>query len=159
MNDYVRDILGQGLQVRDQTRQGLSGNSRSAEKGHAGEVDIQIRNNGRPIGIYEGLRLESVTEKTIHDHIEKATVNYNPQGVKEVFVVAYVINHSTGFGEFWTRFVGCIQKYEAKEEEYQITWEEEEEDTGLSGVRSIHGTYEMDDVEHSIHVIAVKIME
>ena len=57
MNDYVRDILGHGLQVRDQTRQGLSVHSRSAEKGRAGELDIQIRNNGRPIGIFEGLRL------------------------------------------------------------------------------------------------------
>ena len=53
MNDYVRDVLGHGLQVRDQTRQGISGNSRSAERGHAGEIDIQIRNNGKPIGIYE----------------------------------------------------------------------------------------------------------
>lgn len=159
MNDYVRDILGQGLQVRDQTRQGISGNSRSAEKGHAGEVDIQIRNNGRPIGIYEGLRLESVTEKIIHEHIAKATVNYNPQGVKEVFVVAYVIKHSTGFGDFWKRFFDCVQEYEADSPEYQIIWDDGTEVTGLSAVRSIHGIYNMDGEEHSVHVMAVKIME
>lgn len=159
MNDYVRDVLGHGLQVRDQTRQGISGNSRSAEKGHAGEVDIQIRNNGRPIGIYEGLRLESVAEKIIHEHIAKATVNYNPQGVKEVFVVAYVIKHGTGFGDFGKRFVDCVQKYKADLPEQQIIWDDETEDTGLSAVRSIHGVYDMDDEEHSVHVMAVKIME
>ena len=159
MNDYVRDVLGHGLQVRDQTRQGISGNSRSAERGHAGEIDIQIRNNGRPIGIYEGLKLDGVKSQEIYEHIAKATVNYNPQGVKEVFVVAYVMKKTTGFGEFWTRFVDSVLKYEAEKPEHQITWDDEEEETGLSPVRSIHGTYDMDGVEHNVHVMAVKIME
>lgn len=159
MNDYVRDILGHGLQVRDQTRQGLSGRSRSAEKGQAGELDIQIRNNGRPIGIYEGLRLEGVNTKEIYDHIAKATIQYNPQGVKDVFIVAYVRNQSNTFGEFWNRFVSCLRKYEASTLAYQISWDEEEEDTGLSAVRSIHGTYNADDVLHNVHVIAVKLMQ
>ncbi len=159
MNDYVRDILGHGLQVRDQTRQGISGNSRSAVKGQTGEVDIQIRNNGKPIGIYEGLRLEAVDSAEIYKHIEKVTVNYNPQGVKEVFVAAYVRGHKTGFGDFWKRMMGCVKGYEASDAEYQIVWDEEEEDTGLSAVRAIHGIYNMDDAEHNVHVIAVKLME
>ena len=140
-------------------RQKIIFHSRSAEKGHAGEVDIQIRNNGRLIGIYEGLRLDGVKSGEIYEHIAKATVKYNPQGVKEVFVVAYVIKHSTGFGEFWRRFVDCVKKYEAYNPEHQITWDDEVEDTGLSAVRSIHGTYDMDDEEHSVHIMAVKIME
>jgi len=159
MNDYVRDILGRGLQVRDQTRQGISGNSRSAEKGRAGELDIQIRNNGRPIGIYEGLRLDGVNSKEIYDHIAKATINYNPQGVKEVFVVAYVRGQTTGFGDFMNRFIACVKAYQASAAEHQIVWDDEEEDTGLSGVRSIHGIYSMDGVEHNVHVLAVKLME
>ena len=159
MNDYVRDILGHGLQVRDQTRQGISGRSRSAEKGQAGELDIQIRNNGRPIGIYEGLRLEGVNSKEIYDHIAKATIQYNPQGVKEIFVVAYVRNQSTTFGEFWKRFVSCLHEYKNEIDAYQISWDEEEEDTGLSSVRSMHGTYNADDVVHNVHVIAVKLMQ
>lgn len=158
MNDYVRDILGQGLQVRDQTRQGISGNSSSAEKGQAGELDIQIRNNGRPIGIYEGLRLDRVNATDIYDHIKKATINYNPQGVKEVFVVAYVQGQTTGFGRFWKRLVECVKNYHAPDPEHDIEWDEEEEDTGLSAVRSLHGTYYMDDAEHNVHVIAVKLM-
>lgn len=73
--------------------------------------------------------------------------------------MAYVIKHSTGFGEFWRRFVDCVKKYEADNPEHQITWDDEVEDTGLSAVRSIHGTYDMDNEEHSVHVMAVKIME
>ena len=158
MNDYVRDILGHGLQVRDQTRQGISGRSRSAEKGEAGELDIQIRNNGKPIGIYEGLRLKDVASEEIYEHISKATINYNPQGVKEVFVVAYVRNQSRTFGQFWKRFVDCVRNYEPKDPEYSIVWDEEEEDTGLSAVRSVHGIYNVDDAEHNVHVMAVKLM-
>ena len=159
MNDFVRDILGQGLQVRDQTRQGISGRSRSAEKGNAGELDIQIRNNGKPIGIYEGLRLNGVRSKEIYEHIRKATVNYNPQGIKEVFVVAYVQGQTNCFGDFWKRFLNCVKEYQACDSEYQIVWDEEEENTGLSSVRSIHGVYHMDDMDHNVHVIAVKIMK
>lgn len=159
MNDYVRDILGHGLHVRDQSRQGISGNSRYAEKGQAGELDIQIRNNGRPIGIYEGLRLKNVDSSEIYDHIKKATINYNPHGVKEVFIVAYVRNHATDFGKFWSKFMECVRAYEAPDPEYQIVWADEEEDTGLSAVRSIRGIYNMDDTEHNVHAMAVKLME
>ena len=159
MNDYVRDVLRAALQVRDQTRQGISSNSRTADKGQAGEVDIQIRNNGYPIGIYEGLRLDSVDKKYIHEHIAKATVNYNPQGVKNVFVVAYVIKHSTGFGKFWERFSECVREYTAENEEHLILWDEKEENTGMSAIRVIHGTFDLDDAEHNVYVIAVKIME
>ncbi len=159
MNDYVRDILGHGLQVRDQTRQGLSARSRSAEKGQAGELDIQIRNNGRPIGIYEGLRLDGVVSKDIYEHLAKATIQYNPQGVKEIFVVAYVRNQSHKFGDFWKRFVSCVRGYTSTDLEYQISWDDEEEDTGLSSIRSIHGVYNADDVSHNVHAIAVKLME
>ncbi len=159
MNDYVRDMLGRGLQVRDQTRQGISGSSRSAEKGRAGELDIQIRNNGRPIGIYEGLRLDGVKATEIYDHIRKATINYNPQGVTEIFVVAYVRNQNKGFGDFWKRFVNTVKAYPESDPEYQIKWDEDEEDTGLSAIRSLHGIYNMDDVEHNVHVMAVKLMK
>lgn len=158
LNDYVRDILGHDLQVRDQTRQGLSSNSSSAERGHAGEIDIQIRNNGKPIGIYEGLRLDGIDKKEIFNHIIKATINYNPQGVKEVFVVAYVRNQDRLFGDFWNKYMDCAKEYKASFPEYEIYWDEVEEDTGLSAVRSIRGIYNIDGVEHNVHLMAVKLM-
>ena len=157
MNDYVRDILGQNNAVRDQTRQGRSGTFETAEDEQPGELDLQIRYNGRPIGIYEGLKLDSVVEKTIHDHIRKATVNYNPQGVKDVFVVAYVVKQSKKFGEFWNRFEACVRRYD--DEDFPITWDDEEADTDMSAVRAIHGVYDMDDMNHDVYVIAVKVQE
>lgn len=91
--------------------------------------------------------------------LRKATINYNPQGVKEIFVVAYVRNHKTEFGSFWKRYMDTVRKYAAEDSEYQIIWDNEEEDTGLSAVRSLHGMFYMDDAEHNVHVIAVKLME
>lgn len=66
MNDYVRDMLRQNLNVHDQTHNVISGKSESAEKSRLGELDAQIWFNDRPIGIYEGLRPCSVRSK---DHI------------------------------------------------------------------------------------------
>lgn len=158
MNDYARDLLRQTLSVSDQTRQGISGNSSSAEEGRAGELDLQIRHNGKQICIYEGLKLESVVEKTIHEHIAKATIKYNPQGVKEVFVVAYVVKQAGKFGDFWKRFCDCLKKYNA-EEEYMITWDDEPIDTGMSAIRCLHGIYNMDGEEHNVYCLAVKIQK
>lgn len=50
----------------------------------------------------------------------------------------------------------CVRAYEAPDSEYQIVWAEEEEDIGLSEVRSICN---MDDTEQKVHAMAVKLME
>lgn len=86
MNDFVRSIIAASLEVRDQTRNGISGTSTSATQERSGELDIQIRYNGKPICVYEGLKLDSVKKKELYEHIVKATINYNPRGVKNVFV-------------------------------------------------------------------------
>lgn len=60
MNDYVRDILDESYELRDQTRQGKS------ESGNgAGEIDIQICIEGLPLVMIGALKLESVVDKTL----------------------------------------------------------------------------------------------
>ena len=140
MNDFVRSIIAASLEVRDQTRNGISGTSTSATQERSGELDIQIRYNGKPICVYEGLKLDSVKKKELYEHIVKATINYNPQGIKNVFVTAYVVNQSTHFGDFWDRFCDCVRQ-----------------DTEMSAIRVLHGVYKMDGVDHDVYVIAVKI--
>ncbi|GEM_PF-6401931 len=158
MNDYVRDILGHDVEVRDQTRQGISGSSENSQNGQAGEIDIQIRHNGKPICVYEGLKLRNVTTDEIFSHIAKATVKYNPQGVKDVFVVAYVVEQDRTFGAFWTRFLTKVKDYVPEDAEYSITWDAVETDTTMSAIRVIHGVYQMDGLDHNVYVIATKIL-
>ena len=55
--------------------------------------------------------------------------------------------------------VECVKSYQISDANYAITWDDDEEDTRLSAVRSIHGIYNMDDVEHNIHAMAVKLMK
>lgn len=62
MNDYVRDILDESYQIKDQTRQGES------QKGDdAGEVDIQICVDGFPIVMIEALVLDSLKKQYLSD--------------------------------------------------------------------------------------------
>lgn len=153
MNDYVRDMLAQNLNVRDQTHNGISENSESVRKSRPGELDAQVWFNGRPIGIYEGLRPDSSGSKDIYEHISKAIINYNPQGLKEVFVAAYVQNHINDFGNYWKKFSEHVKKYDKP----PVTWDKEEIGTGMSAVRGIHGIYQMDGQDHNLYVFAVKI--
>ena len=52
----------------------------------------------------------------------------------------------------------CAKEYKASILEYEIYWDKVEEDTGLSAVRSIRGIYNIDGVEHNVHLMAVKLM-
>ena len=157
INDYIRDILGKDLTVRDQTRQGQSEASSRKETVRAGELDIQIRDNNIPVGLYEALKISSVDKGNIYKHIKKGTILYNPQGVKEVYIVAYVTNHINDFGDFWNRFSIVVKQY--SDENYNFLWDSDEMDTGMSALRVIHGIYDMDGADHNIYVIAVKIQK
>ena len=74
-------------------------------------------------------------------------------------MVAYVRKQDKTFGPFWKRFIECVRAYQASDPEYEIIWDDEEEDTGLSSIRSIHGIYTINDVDHNIHAMAVKLMK
>ncbi|MDD7328000.1 MAG: hypothetical protein PUG68_09460 [Lachnospiraceae bacterium] len=156
MNDYVRDILSTIFETKDQTRQGYSNAYRvPPKKRGAGELDIQINYNGKIVGIYEGLKIERVNKQYVYDHITKAMINYNPQGVKNVFVVSYVINHFFDFGDFWCHFIETVRDYKAPNPGYQVTWENESTDSGYSKIKALHGLYFSDGEEHDIWIIAV----
>ena len=84
MNDYIRDILDESYETKDQTRQG-----KSEEESDAGEVDIQLYIDGIPGVMIEGLILDSVSKEYLDNHIKKVLVNYDPNGCPYVFVLIY----------------------------------------------------------------------
>lgn len=77
INDYVRDVINTDLTIKDQTRQGDSGTNNTNNR-QAGELDFQIVVNKKIVGIYEGLKINSIQKDLIYDHISKAIINYNP---------------------------------------------------------------------------------
>lgn len=107
INDRFRDLLDANkyIDVRDQTRQGASSTGK-----RAGEVDIMVRIGKMPISIIEALRLTSVAEDYIAEHINKI-YKYDTLGYRFNFIVSYV--KIKDFNRFWNgykQFV-CSYKY------------------------------------------------
>ena len=105
INDYFRDMLfAKGYkEVKDQTRHGVSVNGKDAA-----EVDILLTKDGKEIAIYEGLKIDSVSQAYIDTHINKAITNYNALGTA-TFIVAYVC--SSNLESFWERYSVHIENY------------------------------------------------
>lgn len=71
INDRLRDLLeAKGYIERDQTRQGASVSGK-----RAGEVDILIKRGKMPLSLIEALKLTSVNESYIAEHIDKIYSN------------------------------------------------------------------------------------
>ncbi len=106
INDYLRgNLISSGYaQTMDQTRHGLSafGNS-------AGEVDILLKRGNDELALIEGLKLNSVNQQYIKDHINKATCNYNPLGTA-TYLVAYV--KIANFESFWENIMQYLNIFE-----------------------------------------------
>ena len=105
MNDYIRDILDESYNVKDQTRQGDS--TRGDE---AGEVDIQLCDSGLPIVMIEGVKLGSLVKETLNTHIDKVLVNYDPNGCPYAFVLVYTT--VVKFDDFYRKLVKHLKEYE-----------------------------------------------
>lgn len=105
MNDYVRDILDESYELRDQTRQGES------ESGNgAGEIDIQICMEGLPLVMIEALKLESVVDKTLSVHINKVLTKYDPNGCPYAILIVYA--KTPYFKAFYNRIQSYLREFE-----------------------------------------------
>jgi hypothetical protein len=104
MNDFTRDLLtALGYSLRDQTRQGTSPGGKQA-----GEVDILIKNGKLPFAIIEGMKLSSVSESYISEHIDKI-YKYDTLGNSCNFIVSYV--NVKNFTQFWVNYLKYIKFY------------------------------------------------
>lgn len=115
INDRFRDLLeAKGYIERDQTRQGASASGK-----RAGEVDILIKRGKMPLSLIEALKLTSVNESYIAEHIDKI-YKYDTLGYKYNFLVSYV--KIKDFKEFWDKYVKfvCSYKYPFEMIEYKI---------------------------------------
>ena len=105
MNDYVRDILYENYQIKDQTRQGESQNGNDE-----GEVDIQICIEGLPVVMIEALILQSLRQQYLSDHINKVLTKYDPNGCPYVVVVIYAT--IVRFDNFYKKPLAYLNEYD-----------------------------------------------
>ena len=101
----VKTILrNSGIFVSDQT---LHGHAKDSE--NPGEVDLMImKNTTDPLTIIEAMNIDSVERKYIQDHLEKLLDDYNPTGLPELFLVAYVQKAKRRFQTFWESYLDYI---------------------------------------------------
>lgn len=120
-NDVIRDNLGMIYEVKDQSRQGASPNG-----GDAGEVDLQICNDGNPVVMIEGVKVTSVDRNRIKQHTNKVLTCYDPLGCPYAYLLIYV--KVRDFGRFWEGFMYYIKN------EYTFPFELEEEISEVSHI-------------------------
>lgn len=105
MNDYIRDILDETFETKDQTRQG-----KSEKESDAGEVDIQLYIDGIPGVMIEGLILDSVSKDYLDKHIRKVLVNYDPNGCPYAFLIIYY--KGKNLKEFYNRLTIHLNEFQ-----------------------------------------------
>lgn len=101
-------------EVKDQSRQGISPNG-----SNAGEVDLQLCDDGNPIVMIEGVKVTSVDRDRIKQHLDKVLTCYDPIGCPYAYLIIYVKVHN--FGGFWEKLMCYIKNeyifpFELKEE-------------------------------------------
>lgn len=105
LNDAVRDHLSMIYEIHDQTRQGVSGNGKDS-----GEIDLLVFYHSLPVAIIEALKMSSVNKEYLKKHIDKVLVNYDPNGVKSVFILIYATVNN--FGNFSKALIKYLENYD-----------------------------------------------
>lgn len=115
INDSIRNLLkAKAYDVKDQTRRGTSGTGKEA-----GNVDILVEMEQFPITLIEALKLNSVKEKYILDHIDKI-YKYDTLGHAFNFLISYITTKNfKSFFERYRKFV-CELKYPYELKCYEI---------------------------------------
>ena len=149
INDYIRDLLGERYQVKDQTRQGVS------EGGDdAGEVDIQLLYNNLPIVMIEGLILDSVVKEKLYGHMNKIILNYDPNGCPYVILLIYY--KGANLQKFHTRMIENLSP-----SKYQFPFEQATElenvDTGYGELKHVQTVLNRNGQKVRVHIFTANI--
>ena len=106
-NTYLRDtLINRGYLVSDQHLQGLG----SGNRGY-GELDLDIRCEARiPWTILEALRIKADSSRTDWNrHLQKLLDNYNPSGLRHLFLLTYVDCGKDDFSALMDRYAEHVK--------------------------------------------------
>ena len=109
-NTYLRNALrNMGYVVYDQTFQGTGSGGKSF-----GELDLDIRQEANiPWTILEALRIKADSSKTEWNrHLKKLLDNYNPSGLRHLFLLTYVDCEKDDFRALMDRYAEHVKWYD-----------------------------------------------
>ena len=146
----IRTILrNRGFFVLDQTQYG------HAPGGiNPGEIDLMImKDQTDPLTIIEAMNLDSVDKNYIRDHLIKLLDFYNPKGMEELFLVAYVQKAKRNFQNFWKSYLEYIKGTDAGDFKYVGT---KELDTEGHYLKHVLAEYDCGGASYKVHHICMR---
>ena len=145
----VRTILrNRNFYVSDQTQYGNAPGGRNP-----GEIDLMVmKNTTDPLTIIEAMNLRSVDSSYIHDHLSKLLDDYNPNGLNELFLVAYVQKAKHNFQKFWASYLEYINGTDAKKFKFS---EMEELETAGYNLKHVLAKYDCGGAVYKVHHICM----
>ena len=146
----VRTILrNRGIFVSDQT---LYGHAKDSD--NPGEVDLMImKDTTDPLTIVEAMNIDSVNKKYIQDHLNKLLDDYNPSGLPELFLVAYVQKAKTRFQSFWKNYLGFVDGTDAGDFRFKSI---DERETNNHYIKHAVTEYSCDSAKFTVHHICMR---
>ena len=108
ISDWLLTLLrhrlhSRGVEVGDQARGGLS-----ASKRGAGERDAVLRHQGRIVGIFEALRMNTRNKKVLTSHLDKLP-GYDVVGAPGLYVVVYF--QGTKFAAWVAKYMTMVEQH------------------------------------------------
>jgi len=148
MNDFIRDILDESYNIKDQTRQG------SSESGkEAGEVDIQVCYDGLPVVMIEGVKVSSLERDKLDTHMNKVLTKYDPNGCPYAFLIIY-----TTVKDFDTGYKRIFDYFERYEYPFPQETHLSNEDTGYGELKHAQIVLNRNGQKTRVHIWSVHVV-
>ncbi len=108
-NSVIQSILAKDYKVENQSQRGVSSSGNTF-----GELDLKVFSleDHYPITIIEAFIISSIQTDYIRIHLEKLTVNYDPNGLSRNYAIIYA--KSANFQDIWIRYLEFVSNYSYK---------------------------------------------
>ena len=115
-NSVLHSMLSMNYIVENQSQRGLSTTETTF-----GELDVSVftKINKYPLAIIEAFVISSIDKSYISKHLNKLTVNYDPNGLSRNFAVIYV--KANNFQNTWNRYLKFLSDFEYSSEIKEMT--------------------------------------
>ncbi len=110
-NSVLHSMLSMNFTVENQSQRGVSGTGNTF-----GELDLKVftKEEKYPLSIIEAFVISSIKTEYISKHLNKLTLNYDPNGLSRNYAVVYVNN--SNFNDIWQRYLTFIQEFDYSSE-------------------------------------------
>lgn len=120
-----------------------------------GVTDLMVLDNEKnPLTIIEAIKIKSVDKGNILKHLKKLLDNYNPNGLPELFLIAYVEKAKHLFQSFWESYCKYIEKTDVDKFIFRNM---KECNTGKHFIKHASVIYDCNGAHFTVHHICMRL--